>query len=637
MTGTPAFVPTTLTQMDRWLVWRYETRGAKRTKVPYAAGGGAASTTDPFTWASFAVALAAAKKYDGVGFVFSAADDLMGLDLDHCRDAATGVIEPWALAVVERLDSYTEESPSGTGLHIFLFAKLEMAGRKGQRIEVYQQGRYFTITGKPLPGYDREPERRQAQVEAVVGEFFPAVVKARPVASLTPTGSDLEITERVRKPAAADALWRGDFSAYASQSEADLALCGRIAFFTGPDPPAVDRLFRQSGLMREKWDEVHGAQTYGARTIGLALAGKSEFYEWRAPVVAVVLPARAPPPAEETGEAAVTPVVRPWSSARELMAKQIPPLKWVVPGIIPEGLTLLAGRPKQGKSWGVYGLGVAVSTGGKAFGEKQVEAGDVLYLALEDGERRLKERLGVILRGAPIPERFDWAIQWPKLGGAGYLPTPENPDCRSQLLWWLDEHPEARLVAIDTLARVKPRSQKQGNAYEQDYSAMEPLQQLAIERRIALVLVTHTRKPLKGMGAGDVFDEIMDSTGITGGADTMLVLKKTRSEHELSLWVTGRDVDDQELLIKWDPDTSDWKLLGAAEATRLSALRKSILDSLNRSGEVMGYGEVAARIDRDTPDGRAAVKTTMYRMADSDLIISVGSGRFKRKPPAAGF
>ena len=324
---------------------------------------------------------------------------------------------------------------------------------------------------------------------------------------------------------------------------------------------------------------------------------------------------------------------RPWTSAEALMAKDIPPLRWIVPGIIPEGLTILAGRPKQGKSWGVYGLGVAVATGGKAFGEKQVEAGDVLYLALEDGERRLKERLGIILRGASIPKRFDWAIEWPKLGGRGYVETPENPDCRSQILWWLDEHPEARLVAIDTLARVKPRTQKTGNAYEQDYSAMEPLQQIAVERRIALVLVTHTRKPVKAVAAGDVFDEIMDSTGITGGADTMLVLKKTRAENELSLWVTGRDVDDQELLIKWDPDTSDWKLLGPAETTRLSALRKSILDCLNRSGDVMTTAEVAARIGRDTPEDRASVKTTMYRMADGALLLSVGSGRFKRNPP----
>jgi hypothetical protein len=329
--------------------------------------------------------------------------------------------------------------------------------------------------------------------------------------------------------------------------------------------------------------------------------------------------------------------VRPWASAKALMAKEIPPLAWVVPGIIPEGLSILAGRPKQGKSWGIYGIGVAVATGGKAFGVKSVEQGDVLYLALEDGERRLKERLGVILRGGPIPDRFDWAIKWPRLAAAGHVVTPENPDAMSQIRWWLDEHPSARLVAIDTLARVKPKSVKTGNAYEQDYAAMEPLQQLAAERRIGLVLVTHTRKPIKATAAADVFDEIMDSTGITGGADTMLVLKKARQEHELSLWVTGRDVESQELLIAWDPDTSDWKLLGPAQEQRLSALRQSILNCLRRSGEALAAAEIAARIGREDADGRSTVKTTLYRMADQELIIAVGAGKFRRNPPPGAF
>ncbi len=381
----------------------------------------------------------------------------------------------------------------------------------------------------------------------------------------------------------------------------------------------------------------------GKPSLTLKILSKDEFEpscpdckpgEIRDAVRAFVIAARVP-----KNGATIEPTVdltsaRPWTSAKALMAKEIPALKWIVPGIIPEGLTILAGRPKQGKSWGIYGVGVAVAVGGKAFGVRQVEQGDVLYLALEDGERRLKERMGIILRGQPIPEKFDWAIKWPRLAGPGHMPTPENPDCRSQILWWLDEHPEARMVAVDTLVRVKPRTQKHGNAYEQDSAALEPLAAVAAERRIALVLVTHTRKPIRGGSVTDVFDEIMDSTGITGGADTMLVLKKTRREQELSLWMTGRDVEDQELLIQWDLDTSDWRLLGPAQEARTSVLRQAILACLGKTEETLSTAEVASRIGKESREEVATVKTTLYRLADQDLVISVSPGKFRRKPRA---
>lgn len=287
-------IPALLIALAHWVDWRYEERDGKRTKIPYCAATGLrASTTDPSTWSVYESAAAAAPRYDGIGFVFSKEDDLVGVDLDDCRDPETAEIAEWALAIVRSLDSYTEITPSGRGLHILCRGKLPPGGRRKGKIEIYEDGRYFTITGDRLREGSEAIEERQEELTALHSSLFPAPVSApRPngaVASQSPRG-DWEIVDQVRKNPKYDALWRGDISAYPSHSEADGALCNQIAWFAGPDRQAVDRLFRQSGLYREKWDAVHGAQTYGAMTVGLVLDGRaaSDFYQWKPPSVASV-------------------------------------------------------------------------------------------------------------------------------------------------------------------------------------------------------------------------------------------------------------------------------------------------------------------------------------------------------------
>jgi primase-polymerase (primpol)-like protein len=157
-------IPDELKELLRWVVWLLELRDEKWTKVPYHVDTGRrASTTDPSTWSTFARAFAAyhvglhdpgARRYDGIGFVFTAQDPYAGVDLDKVLDPTTGVLKPWARKIIEFLDSYTEVSPSGTGVKIFLRAKVP-SGRRvvtldGSRIEMYDQARYFTVTGHRL-------------------------------------------------------------------------------------------------------------------------------------------------------------------------------------------------------------------------------------------------------------------------------------------------------------------------------------------------------------------------------------------------------------------------------------------------------------------------------------------------------
>ncbi len=256
--------------LRQWVCWRSEERDAKLTKIPYSSLTGArASSTDPDTWSGYSEAVAAYKErgYDGIGFVFTKEDDFVGVDLDRCLNEA-GEIEDWAQDIIDELDSYTEVSPSGTGVHILLRATLPDGRNRKGSVEIYSHGRYFTVSGRHLEGTPRTIEPRQEQILAlrrrVLGE--PAVTNSHETAGPV-GGSNLSDQEVLRKAAAAEngekfrRLWAGDTSDYTSSSEADQAV-------------RIDGLFRQSGLYRDKWERAD----YRNHTISRALDGRTEFY-----------------------------------------------------------------------------------------------------------------------------------------------------------------------------------------------------------------------------------------------------------------------------------------------------------------------------------------------------------------------
>ena len=146
-----ANIPRELRDRRQWVNYRREVRDGKPTKVPYDPRTGRRAESDnPATWATFDEVVGALElggRYDGVGFVFSEDDPYVGVDLDHCRDPETGAVEPWALGIVRRLDSYTEVSPSGTGLHIIVKGRLPPGRRRKGQIEMYSEGRFFTMSG----------------------------------------------------------------------------------------------------------------------------------------------------------------------------------------------------------------------------------------------------------------------------------------------------------------------------------------------------------------------------------------------------------------------------------------------------------------------------------------------------------
>ncbi len=280
----PSFdaIPAVLRERRQWVLWRLRLKaGAKKaTKIPFCSSGGAASSTDPATWSSFEEVREAyeAGGFDGVGFVFTSDDPFVGIDLDGCRDPATGELAADARAVVDRFETYTEVSPSGRGIHLILMGTLPPGGRKHGPVETYSEGRYFTITAQPLDGVPVGPVMdRHVELAAWHAEAFPSTEKpgraAAPAPVVAPAdGDDDRLLERARgakNGAKFRALFdAGDCAGYPSQSEAELALCMLLAFWTHRDGARIDRLFRRSALFRPKWDAGAGAgQTYGQRTV----------------------------------------------------------------------------------------------------------------------------------------------------------------------------------------------------------------------------------------------------------------------------------------------------------------------------------------------------------------------------------
>lgn len=285
--------PQELAALRQWICWRLEPdpKGEKPRKVPYdPRTGRKASSTNPETWATLPEAMRAQTKYlfTGVGFVFTEAGGIVGVDIDHCRKE-NGTFTEAAQAILDKYPSYTEISPSGAGLHIFYRGVMPGKGNKNSAtgVEMYDSARYFTMTGNRLEGTP-EAIADGAQALPWIHENYIARKQVRKrkakKAARRVVLTDEQVLEKARAAQNAEdftALWEGRWQEkFASQSEADLALCCALAFWTGRDREQMDRLFRQSALFREKWDKVHHADgaTYGEETLEQAVQRTEQVY-----------------------------------------------------------------------------------------------------------------------------------------------------------------------------------------------------------------------------------------------------------------------------------------------------------------------------------------------------------------------
>jgi RecA-family ATPase len=292
------------------------------------------------------------------------------------------------------------------------------------------------------------------------------------------------------------------------------------------------------------------------------------------------------------------------TSSADLMAKDLPPIRYVVPGFIAEGLTLLAGKSKIGKSWLILGTAIAVASGGYALGSIKVDGGDVLYLALEDNERRLQSRLKQLQPLGKAPERLFIDITCRRLD-QGLL---------DDLREWITAVPNPRLIIIDVLNRIRPAQKPNEGVYDYDVRSLEGLQGLAAEFGLAIIVVHHTRKA----DAEDPFDCLSGSTGLPGTADSTFVL--TRDSQGVTLYGRGRDIEEIERALSFDKTTGQWLILGEATDVRRSGERSTILQALHEATEAMLPLDVA----EVTGFKRENAKKLLREMAKAGEVVSLG-------------
>ncbi len=300
-------------------------------------------------------------------------------------------------------------------------------------------------------------------------------------------------------------------------------------------------------------------------------------------------------------------------TASDLLTMELPDPKWAVAGILPEGLSVFAGKPKLGKSWLALNIALAASLGGVAFGSIRVEQGHVLYLALEDTKRRLKSRLEKLLQseGADKPDALHLARAWPRQDQGGLFALAE---------WIIDHRKTARLIVIDTWPKFRPGRTRNGDSYEEDYTNGSAVKALADRHQVAILAICHCRK----LPATDPLDEVSGTLGLTGAADGVLVLRRERGQHDATLFVTGRDIDEQEMALRWDPQYALWSILGKADEYRLSKERQEVIELLDSAGKPLTPSEASPLLNKPP----STVKRLFWTMGRDGQIVPLGDGMY---------
>jgi hypothetical protein len=299
-------------------------------------------------------------------------------------------------------------------------------------------------------------------------------------------------------------------------------------------------------------------------------------------------------------------------TAAQLWDMAFPPIKFAVPNYIAEGLTLLAGAPKRGKSWLALDLCVTIAIGGWTLGDQKCHQGDVLYCALEDSPRRMKQRLRTFCRASQTPPMrltIWYGADLPRLGDG----------CEEALREWITSMAEPRLIVIDTLNYIRPERIRDEDPYSYDYRSAIGLQRLAAEFGIAIILVHHTRKS----PSDDYLESVSGTNGLTGGSDAVVVLER-QGDGSTVFKGRGRDIEEFELATRFDKDECRWRVLGEAAENKVTESRSKILKHMREAGWFLTPAEIAAQ----TGLRRSVVDQRLFHLVKAGEVIRSGRGKY---------
>ena len=564
-------IPVELKEQTSWVNWKIERakkgkNGKPFTKIPMAVIGGKASTTDPKTWAPFRLAkqnFEAKCSQDGKGVLYGIGlvlrGDFVGLDLDGCRNSETGEIKDWAAEIVNTIGSYTEVSPTGTGLRIICRGKIPGARRRNGLVEMYDEGspRYLTITGAHLEGTLTSVEGRQEAIERVYFKYLEPQKEDRdglPPAISTAPDLDLDTLLDValtgKNAPKFSGLWVGNFErhGYRSQSEADLALASIISYYVGPDPDKIDACFRRSGLYRDKWERTD----YREGVLAKAMVQES-FYDWGPddsqldeiirPFDPALLGGTKPQKDDwcaQLHKATQGPKVvklETWAETCAIADSQVE--DWLLPGWCEFGCThILSGLPFSGKSTIVSELLAAMAQGG-SFAGMRVQQVPFILLDLENKERILVKRLRRALAG----DQGRIADLYSRVNPMD-IKRPVTPDFVGQCIKAVRQRIIAPkgLVVIDTLRSAFGADEL---SPQEIYNIIIPFKRLAEATHWAVVILHHNAK---------YSNKYSGNTAIAGAVDYLWNWTKDGQAMTGTMEWEGRDDVQSSLEFKFDMD-----------------------------------------------------------------------------------
>ena len=518
-----------------------------------------------------------------------------------------------------RLDSYTEASPSGTGVHILVKAVLPAGGRKKDKVEMYSEGRFFTVSGEHLGGTPTMIEERTAELAALHVEVFGKPQENSQKHARTGNGaangytnslSDEELILLARRAKNGELfarLWSGDTTGYPSASEADQALANLLAFYCGPNPARIDRLFRQSGLYREKWDKKHfgDGRTYGEATIAKALAGGREFYSSVGSNGGTCEQSSDAQPEKRREEQAANSQKAsrqglPLTSLKDLLNEPEEEVDWLVDKTLPaRGFSLLVAKPKAGKSTLARNLALAVAQG-RAFFGKPTQHGPVIYLALEEKRSEVKKHFRDM--GATGEEEI-------------YVFAASAPTDALQQIRVVAEEKKPVLIVIDPLFRLT--RVKDGNDYAQVTAALEPLLVLARETGAHVLCVHHA-----GKGEREGGDSILGSTAIFAAVDTALMMKRTDRYRTISSQQRyGEDLP--EMILRFDTQTRTITLGETKEREDTSKMKDALVGFLEGQDEPLSERDIKEGLEGNNRHKQTALR----ELVEEKKVSRTGAGK----------